>query len=295
MKQITKKIANNLHQIMFLPATILFVLFFVIPLCQGIGVALTDWNGFSEERQFVGLKNFITFFSDPRAIGAIRTTLLFGLVSPLLLNLFGLLLALLVDSKKVKGRFFLRTIIYLPSIISPLIMGYLWTLILSPSTGVLDRAMQQLGINASFGWMGDVKKAIWLIIIVNVWQFVGGPMMIYLAGLQSIPTELYESAKIDGAGGWQKFRNVTWPLLYPSARINIFTNIIGSMAVFDIIMAITAGGPGYATESLSIYIYRQSFNGFAGYATAVAIIMFVLIAIPVAISMRWMKNTEAEM
>lgn len=295
MKQITKKIANNLHQIMFLPATILFVLFFVIPLCQGIGVALTDWNGFSEERQFVGLKNFITFFSDPRAIGAIRTTLLFGLVSPLLLNLFGLLLALLVDSKKVKGRVFLRTIIYLPSIISPLIMGYLWTLILSPSTGVLDRAMQQLGINASFGWMGDVKKAIWLIIIVNVWQFVGGPMMIYLAGLQSIPTELYESAKIDGAGGWQKFRNVTWPLLYPSARINIFTNIIGSMAVFDIIMAITAGGPGYATESLSIYIYRQSFNGFAGYATAVAIIMFVLIAIPVAISMRWMKNTEAEM
>lgn len=295
MKQITKKIANNLHQIMFLPATILFVLFFVIPLCQGIGVALTDWNGFSEERQFVGLKNFITFFSDPRAIGAIRTTLLFGLASPLLLNLFGLLLALLVDSKKVKGRVFLRTIIYLPSIISPLIMGYLWTLILSPSTGVLDRAMQQLGINASFGWMGDVKKAIWLIIIVNVWQFVGGPMMIYLAGLQSIPTELYESAKIDGAGGWQKFRNVTWPLLYPSARINIFTNIIGSMAVFDIIMAITAGGPGYATESLSIYIYRQSFNGFAGYATAVAIIMFVLIAIPVAISMRWMKNTEAEM
>ena len=280
---------------MFLPATILFVLFFVIPLCQGIGVALTDWNGFSEERQFVGLKNFITFFSDPRAIGAIRTTLLFGLASPLLLNLFGLLLALLVDSKKVKGRVFLRTIIYLPSIISPLIMGYLWTLILSPSTGVLDRAMQQLGINASFGWMGDVKKAIWLIIIVNVWQFVGGPMMIYLAGLQSIPTELYESAKIDGAGGWQKFRNVTWPLLYPSARINIFTNIIGSMAVFDIIMAITAGGPGYATESLSIYIYRQSFNGFAGYATAVAIIMCVLIAIPVAISMRWMKNTEAEM
>lgn len=295
MKQIIKKIADNLHQVMFLPATILFVMFFVIPLCQGIGVALTDWNGFSEERQFVGLKNFITFFSDPRAIGAIRTTLLFGLVSPLLLNLFGLLLALLVDSKKVKGRIFLRTIIYLPSIISPLIMGYLWTLILSPSTGVLDRAMQQLGINASFGWMGDVKKAIWLIIIVNVWQFVGGPMMIYLAGLQSIPTELYESARIDGAGGWQKFRNVTWPLLYPSARINIFTNIIGSMAVFDIIMAITAGGPGYATESLSIYIYRQSFNGFAGYATAVAVIMFVLIAIPVAVSMRWMKNTEAEM
>jgi len=107
--------------------------------------------------------------------------------------------------------------------------------------------------------------------------------------------DLYESAKIDGANTWQSFKNVTWPLLYPSARINIFTNIIGSMAVFDIIMAITGGGPGYATESLSIYIYRQSFNGFAGYATAVAIIMFILIVIPIAVSLRWMRSKEIEM
>lgn len=174
-------------------------------------------------------------------------------------------------------------------------MGYLWTLILSPRTGVLDQTLQQLGIDYSFGWMGDPDKAIWLIIIVNVWQFVGGPMIIYLAGLQSIPGELYESAKIDGAGSLQMFKNITWPMLYPSARINIFTNIIGSMAVFDIIMAITMGGPGYATESLSIFIYKQSFNGFAGYATAVSIIMFFIIVIPVAISLRWMKGKEVEM
>ena len=120
-------------------------------------------------------------------------------------------------------------------------------------------------------------------------------MIIYLAGLQSIPGELYESAKIDGAGSLQMFKNITWPMLYPSARINIFTNIIGSMAVFDIIMAITMGGPGYATESLSIFIYKQSFNGFAGYATAVSIIMFFIIVIPVAISLRWMKGKEVEM
>ena len=243
---------------------------------------------------FIGLDNFIRFFSDKRAMNAIGVTLLFGLVSPLLLNVFGLLLALLFDSK-IKGKVFARTAVYMPSIISPLIMGYLWTLILSPSTGVLDKSLEQLGVNGSFDWMGDPKKAIWLIIIVNVWQFVGGPMMIYLAGLQSVPMDLYESAKIDGANTWQSFKNVTWPLLYPSARINIFTNIIGSMAVFDIIMAITGGGPGYATESLSIYIYRQSFNGFAGYATAVAIIMFILIVIPIAVSLRWMRSKEIEM
>ena len=290
MKALGSKISNNLHRLMFLPATILFLVFFIVPLCQGIGVSLTDWNGFSEERNFIGLDNFIRFFSDKRAMNAIGVTLLFGLVSPLLLNV----LALLFDSK-IKGKVFARTAVYMPSIISPLIMGYLWTLILSPSTGVLDKSLEQLGVNGSFDWMGDPKKAIWLIIIVNVWQFVGGPMMIYLAGLQSVPMDLYESAKIDGANTWQSFKNVTWPLLYPSARINIFTNIIGSMAVFDIIMAITGGGPGYATESLSIYIYRQSFNGFAGYATAVAIIMFILIVIPIAVSLRWMRSKEIEM
>ena len=225
MKALGSKISNNLHLLMFLPATILFVVFFIVPLCQGIGVSLTDWNGFSEERNFIGLDNFIRFFSDKRAMNAIGVTLLFGLVSPLLLNVFGLLLALLFDSK-IKGKVFARTAVYMPSIISPLIMGYLWTLILSPSTGVLDKSLEQLGVNGSFDWMGDPKKAIWLIIIVNVWQFVGGPMMIYLAGLQSVPMDLYESAKIDGANTWQSFKNVTWPLLYPSARINIFTCLL---------------------------------------------------------------------
>ena len=189
MKALGSKISNNLHRLMFLPATILFVVFFIVPLCQGIGVSLTDWNGFSEERNFIGLDNFIRFFSDKRAMNAIGVTLLFGLVSPLLLNVFGLLLALLFDSK-IKGKVFARTAVYMPSIISPLIMGYLWTLILSPSTGVLDKSLEQLGVNGSFDWMGDPKKAIWLIIIVNVWQFVGVPMMIYLAGLQSVPMEV---------------------------------------------------------------------------------------------------------
>lgn len=119
--------------------------------------------------------------------------------------------------------------------------------------------------------------------------------MIYLAGLQNVPEELYESAKIDGANAVQTFTYLTWPLLLPSAKVNILTNIIGSMAVFDIIMSLTMGGPGYATESLSIYIYRMSFNGFAGYATAVAIIMFIMVVIPIGFVMRWSNRKEVEM
>ncbi len=294
MKKIRNKISLNLHKFMIMPAAVLFLIFFVLPLCQGAGISMTDWNGFSEEKNFVGFANFIRFFSDKRALHAIQVTVIFGLISPFLLNVAGLLLALLVDSKK-KSRVLLRMVIYLPSIISPLIMGYLWTLILSPRTGVLDQILQRFEPSLSFDWMGVPDKALWLIIIVNVWQFVGGPMMVYLAGLQSIPKELYESATIDGAGKVQAFQNITWPLLYPSAKINIFNNIIGSMAVFDIIMAITLGGPGYATESLSIYIYRQSFNGFAGYATAIALIMFLIIAVPIGLTLGWMRNKEIEM
>lgn len=208
MKKIRNKINLNLHKFMMAPAAVLFLIFFVLPLCQGVGISMTDWNGFSEEKNFVGFANFIRFFSDKRALHAIQVTVVFGLVSPFLLNVSGLFLALLVDSKK-KSRVLLRMIIYLPSIISPLIMGYLWTLILSPRTGVLDQILQRFNPSLSFDWMGVPDKALWLIIMVNVWQFTGGPMMVYLAGLQSIPKDLYESAKIDGAGRMQAFKNIT--------------------------------------------------------------------------------------
>lgn len=295
MSQIRNKIMSNLHKYMILPAAVLFAAFFLLPLIQGIGVSLTDWNGFSEEKNFVGLSNFIRFFHDDRAINAINVTMIFGLISPFLLNIFGLMLALLFDSK-IKGRILARTVVYLPTIISPLIMGYLWTLILSPQTGVLDKTLRALNMGYLYrDYLGNMDKALWLIIAVNLWQFVGGPMMIYLAGLQNVPEELYESAKIDGANAVQTFTYLTWPLLLPSAKVNILTNIIGSMAVFDIIMSLTMGGPGYATESLSIYIYRMSFNGFAGYATAVAIIMFIMVVIPIGFVMRWSNRKEVEM
>lgn len=168
-----KRITSNLHQVMLVPAAVLFLVFFVLPLCQGIGISMTDWNGFSEEKNFIGFANFIRFFTDKRARHAIQVTVVFGLVSPILLNVFGVLLALFVDSEK-KSRVFLRMLIYLPSIISPLIMGYLWTLILSPRTGVLDQVLQRFDASFSFGWMGEPDKALALIILVNVWQFVGG-------------------------------------------------------------------------------------------------------------------------
>lgn len=272
-------------QFLSLPALLIYGMFFIVPLLSGIGMSLTDWDGMGEAH-FVGLKNFIRFFSDKRAIHDIETTVIFAAGSAVLLNLVGLMYALLMNSE-FHGKSIARVIIYLPAIISPLIMGYIWYFLLQPSRGFLFHAFQQLGLGDPIGnWMGSYGSALLVLIIVNVWQFSGMTMIIYLAGLQSIPQELNEAAMMDGANVWQRFMRVTMPMLMPAIRINVVTNIIGSLSVFDVIMSLTEGGPGYATESLSIYIMRMCYGSKTGYSTAVAMILFIIILIPVLISMR---------
>lgn len=280
-----KKKRINFAQFLSLPALALFGVFFVYPLLKGIGMSLTNWDGMGEA-QYVGFKNFIDFFSDARAIQDIKTTLIFAFGSALLLNLVGLAYALLMNNHFF-GKSIARVIIYLPAIISPLIMGYIWYFLLQPGRGYLHYAFSQLGLPDLIGnWMSSYPTALTVLVLVNVWQFAGMTMIIYLAGLQSISSDVLEAALIDGTSRGQRFMRVTLPLLMPSIRINVVTNIIGSLSVFDIIMSLTEGGPGYSTESLSIYIMRMCYGSRTGYSTAVAMILFVIILIPVLVSMR---------
>lgn len=275
----------GLHTFMAIPAFALFSVFFLYPLMKGIGMSFTDWDGISKAN-FVGLDNFAEFFKDARAMKDIKTTLLFALGSAPLLNIVGLIYALLMDSK-IKGKGIARMIIYLPAVISPLIMGYIWYLLLQPGRGFLFHVLDNVGKGAWFGnWLGSYSTSMLVLVLVNVWQYAGMTMVIYLAGLQAIPGELYEAAKMDGASSMKGFRFITLPLLIPSIRINVVTNIIGSLSVFDIVMSLTSGGPGYSTETLSIYIMRMCYGSKTGYSTAVALIMFFIILIPVLISMR---------
>jgi len=267
----------------------LYGLFFVYPLLRGIGMSVTDWDGMGEA-SFVGLQNFIDFFHDARAIHDIKTTLIFAFGSAVLLNVIGLCYALLMNSE-FRGKSLARVIIYLPAIISPLIMGYIWYFLLQPGRGFIHYALAQLNITDLIGnWMGSYPSALLVLVLVNVWQFSGMTMIIYLAGLQSIPSEISEAARIDGASNWQRFWRVSVPMLMPAIRINVVTNIIGSLSVFDVIMALTEGGPGYATESLSIYIMRMCYGSRTGYSTAVALVLFFIILIPVLVSMRFTRQ-----
>lgn len=291
---VMRKLSANLHKGMVLPAIVLFALFFLYPLARGIGVSLTDSNGVSTPH-FVGLHNFTSFFHDDRAKRDIGNTLLFAIGSAPLLNVFGLLYALFLDTK-FRGKALVRAIVYMPAVISPLIMGYIWYYILQPQRGFLYQALDRLHLAAYAGnWLGDSSAALKVIILVNVWQYVGMTMIVYLAGLQSIPQELYEASKIDGAGYAGRLVYVTLPLLYPSVKINVVTNIIGSLSVFDIIVAMTDGGPGYSTESLSLYIMRMLYGSFTGYSTAVALILFAIIVIPVFVFLRMTRKQEYEL
>ena len=282
------------HRLMLLPALSVFLVFVVLPIVLGLLLAFTNWDGF-HRMEFVGLENFFAFFSDSQALGAVANTLFYGVLGTLLLNLFGLAYALILD-EKIRGRGVLRTIIYLPAIISPLIIGYIWMLLLSSQNGLLVTIFEALHIRPLFkDLLADPFTARITIVVVHVWQYAGNNMIIYLAGLQSVPSELIEAGKIDGASWSQQLLRIRLPLLMPSFKINIITNIIGAMSMFDVIMSLTGGGPGHYTESLSIFIYRLSSSSRAGYTSAVSMIMFVIVLIPAALVFWVMQKHETEL
>jgi raffinose/stachyose/melibiose transport system permease protein len=281
---------TNWHIYMALPAFLLFVLFFLFPLTRGVWLSFTEWDMFSEPK-FIGFDNYQQFFSDERALHDVQTTVLFALGSAPLLNMVGLSLALLLN-RNFRGRNTARALLYLPAVISPMIMGSIWYLLLQPKRGLLAVMLQNIGIESTGNWMLSGNMALVVIVLVNVWQYAGMTMIIYLAGLQSIPEEHYEASSVEGASRFQTFRYIVLPQLVPSLKINIITNIIGSLSVFDVILALTGGGPGYDTESLSIYIMRMTYGNKTGYSTAVAMILFVIILIPVLISLRFFKRVE---
>lgn len=291
LNKILNSFKTNLHKGMIFPAVLLFITFTLLPILFSIGLSLTDWNGYSSP-DFIGLRNFIKFFGDERAKNAVKNSVFFALLSVPLLNILGLSYAILLD-RKFKGVNLVKAIIYIPAVISPLIMGYVWMFVLQDNHGAIFSIFDMFGKGDSYiNLLGDPQLAMYVIIIVNGFQFVGLTMTIYAAGLQNIPQDLYESSAVDGATKLQQFFNITLPMLGPSIVINVITNIIGSLAIFDLVVSLTGGGPGYATETISLYIYRQSYGGQSGYAASVSLMMFVLVLIPVLASLSFMKKSR---
>lgn len=284
---------NSVINLFYLPAILLFLVFVIYPFIQGIRLSFTNWNGYSQSMKYVGIKNYIRLFQDANVKTALVNTLIYGIMSTVIQNILGLGYAMFLNTK-FKGRSLVRTIIYMPVMIAPLIMGYIMYFFFQYDGGAVNDILIALGMQP-VDLLVNSNYAIVIIVLVNSLQFVGVAMVIYLAGLQNVPSIYYEAAMLDGATFWERFRHVTLPLLMPAISSSTILNLIGGLKLFDLVMALTSGGPGFSTHSLSTLVTNQYFSAqSAGYASAIGIFSFLLIMIISNVVMGYFDRKEVD-
>lgn len=289
------KFMNLRNYLLFIaPALVLYLLFFAGPIFSGLYYGFTDWNGFSFKADWVGLDNFRKALRDPLLTTALGNMAVLSVVVIVLQHSASILLAVLLD-QKLKGVVWIRAVIFFPVILNTVVIGYVWSYMYAPLVGFLPRLFSALGLHglAQLDWLGDPNLAIYAIAFVMVWQYTGYSMMIYLAGLQSVPAEVYEAASIDGAGPWVKFRSVTLPLLIPSIIVNSVLSVIGCMKMFEHVFIMTQGGPANSTQTFGVLIYQFAFKtSQMGYGTAMAMMLSVMILAVTYVQIRLLNRLE---
>lgn len=277
-------------------ALIIYTVLFVIPSIMGIGYSFTDWSAYTDKLKFVGLDNFKVILSaDENYLKIIKNTLGFTFITTLLKNILGLGLAVLL-TKSIKVRNFHRGIMFMPSVLSTLILGMIFTSILDPGNGLLNGFFRAIGLDfLAQKWLTSPKFAFGSVMGVDIWRGSGYIMTILIAGILSISPEYYEAAGLDGASGWQKFRFVTLPLLLPTLATTTVLNVIYGLKVFDMIYALTNGGPGKATtEVLYTAVFKKFGTGQYAIGTALSSVMFVFMVIIGLFMIRVMTRNEVQ-
>lgn len=288
---------NRHYPTYFLFGTLLlYVVLYLLPGILGIGYSFTDWSAYSDQVHFLGFDhmfdNYAKAFSDVKYFGYLGNTLLFTLVTTIVKNVLGLALAVLL-TRQVKLLNFHRAVMYIPAVLSALIVGMIFKSILNPAEGLLNSVLRIFGAKG-VKWLTDPKIAFWSVMGVDIWKGMGYIMTIFIAGIMSISPTYYEAAEIDGAGAWQKFRAITLPMLIPTMTVTTVLNVIYGLRVFDMVYALTNGGPGYATEVLYTGIYKEFGYGKYAMGTTLSSIMFVFMAIIGYFLIRAMNRNEVE-
>ena len=287
------KLRKELPYLLFiLPAFIVYTILTVIPLVQTLGLSFTNWD--MSHLSFTGLKNFRLVFADRSMKTALLNTCFYSIVFPLVTTVFAIPLSLVLNSG-MKTKNLQRAVFFFPSVPSAIILGYLWAYILSPTgNGLLNKLLGLFGIHPVM-WLAVPKWAMFSVLLVNLWSVVGWHACIYLAQLQSIPTEYYEAANVDGATAWQKFRYITFPMLASAMTVSVMLLLLNSMKLYDLPFALTSGGPGTSTTLVSQIIIKTGFvEKSYGKATAMSAIFFVFIAVISVIQLKLMKKREVE-
>jgi raffinose/stachyose/melibiose transport system permease protein len=264
--------------VLVLPALVIYTLFVVYPVLQAMVYSLYRWNGFGPLTDFRGLENFVRLFENAVFLRAIRNSFLIMIFSLAVQLPLAMVLALIVHKSDFPLAVLFRTVFFLPFVMSEIVTGVLWQFIYHPQYGLVNYVIQLFNPGAEpVALLANPDTVLGAILVVILWKYFGLHMTIYIAGLQGIPDELYDAARIDGAGDMQVIRRIVLPLLRPTIMISVFFSIIGSLQVFDIIWAMGRGGPVNASETMVTFMYKFGLERYAiGYGSAVAVTIFLI-------------------
>ncbi|GAA4978819.1 carbohydrate ABC transporter permease [Kineococcus glutinatus] len=275
----------------YLPAAVVYAVLFLVPTLLSFYFSLTRWTIFTSE--FIGLENFAQFFSEPALTRGFVNTFVYAIVTSGAKVVLGLALGMLLTSQII-GRGYLRAVVFFPVLVSSVGVGITFQVLMNPTKGAINSALGVIGVDGP-GWLVDPSLALFSVALVDVWKGVGLATLIYMAGIVSIPKEYYEAAKVDGAGSWTLFRNVIFPLSWPATSTVITLSLIGGLRSFDLIWAMTKGGPGFTSDVIASVIYKQYQAGFYGLSTAGNVILFVAVTAIVLPLTRFLARKEVEL
>ena len=294
MNRETQRKANLMLLLFCLPALTVYIIFKLFPAISGFYYSLTNWNGLNPTFDFVGFANYQKMASDSDFWRSLGFTAKYVAAFVILANAMALILAVAIESRRhLRGA--LRTIFYMPNMISMVIGGYMWMFIFTKVVYYLADNWHWTFLDHS--WTGDPNYSFWSILIVSCWGAVGYLMIIYIAGLQGVPSDLKEASKLDGCNSFQTFWYMIRPLIRPAATICVFWTLNSGFQVFDVIYTLTGGGPGTATQSVAINIYEEAFKGNTrfGYSTAKSMVLFLVVLLVTLVQLSIMQKQEEDL
>ncbi|KAB1916378.1 sugar ABC transporter permease [Micromonospora sp. AMSO31t] len=277
------------------PGVLIYACFVLAPILVSLGYSLTNYNPFNPPTRYVGLDNYQLLLRDDQFLTALRVTSILTVIVVIVPNVLGLAVALLLDRH---GWLYnaLRSVFFTPVILSSVVVSVIWSRLLD-SEGPLNEALRALGVDQPPGWLSDPAVALYSVASIISWQMLGFCVVVYLAGLQGVPVELQEAAAIDGAGPVRRFRAVTWPMLAPALTVNTVVLLISAFKAYDYIKVITNGGPGSGTTAtIAFNVLQTGFDAnHGGYASAMAILMLLIVAVVTAIALRFLQRREVDL
>jgi raffinose/stachyose/melibiose transport system permease protein len=272
---VTKLEKRTYTYLFLIPTAVFYGVFFILPTIMSFFFSLTHWT--LTDWEFIGLENFKTFLSEPSMRIGIKNTIIYAFLTSGFKVLIGFFLGLIL-SKKMKLQNYFRTVIFFPNLVSAISVGIMFCSLMHPTKGLINVALGYLGITGP-NWLGNASLALYSVIMVDVWKGLGVATLIYIAGMTAISTDYYEAADIDGATEWDKIKYITFPLTRGSMNTVITLSFVGGLKSFDLIYAMTKGGPGFATDVIGSIVYKQYAAGFFGLSVAGNVLLFIVVAV----------------